>query len=155
METATKSKPAKTQVLEKKSSVALVQQFFGYMGNKQYDQFSNVLAEDIRWTIPGHNPMAGTKVGIPEVVAFLQALNKVNYSAELVYLDGNDTTVVEVHRGKGEAGDIKFNVGAGAVFTIKGGRIVEIWNMADNQFALDDAYNRAFEYAPIPQRLKQ
>ncbi|NJR49617.1 MAG: nuclear transport factor 2 family protein [Leptolyngbyaceae cyanobacterium CSU_1_3] len=32
---------------------------------------AEVFAEDLKWHLPGHHPLAGTKHGIDEVLAFL------------------------------------------------------------------------------------
>jgi ketosteroid isomerase-like protein len=132
----------------------LVPKLFEYLGNQHWDGLrAEVFAPDAVWTIPGHNPISGKKTGVAEIIGFLSVLGRANYQAELVYLDGNTEVVVEVHRGKAEVGTARLDVGAGAVYRFKHGRISEIWNMTDDQFALDAFYWTVFSLKPLPERL--
>ena len=67
-------------------------------------------APNLVWNLPGHHPLAGTKNGPDEVLAFFAALRRANIQVTLdpaadpaTGIDTfGDSTVVEVHRGRGE-----------------------------------------------------
>lgn len=76
-----------------------------------------MLTPDIEWTIPGHHPLAGTKRGVDEVLAFFTELGKGGFQADPLFLEANDEYVLDVHRGWTTAG-------VGQVDTISDGRCV-------------------------------
>ncbi|MGK9127157.1 hypothetical protein M1D52_02385 [Olivibacter sp. SA151] len=72
------------------SNVALIHEFFRIYASNETDQLSNVLAEDIKWHIPGKHPLAGTKVGIPAVVEYLGQLSKAAFQASPIVMGVTD-----------------------------------------------------------------
>ena len=42
----------------------LIDQFFAAYGQRDETGIRQVLAENVKWTFPGHHPISGTKVGI-------------------------------------------------------------------------------------------
>ena len=69
-----------------------------------------IFSPNLIWNLPGHHPLAGTKNGPDEVLAFFAALRRANIQVTLdpaadpaTGIDTfGDSTVVEVHRGRGE-----------------------------------------------------
>lgn len=139
---------------ETSTAVALVQHLYELLGKGDFTAIRNeILAPDIVWHIPGHNPLAGTKRGTDEVIAWLQLLGGVDYSMSLDYLSGDDVHAVEIHSGHGKFGTWEFDCSNSAMYTIRDGRLAEVQNHTSDQFALDTLYNLAFHFRPLPDRL--
>jgi len=135
-------------------NVALVRRFYellaaGDMGALR----AEILAPDIRWRIPGRNPLAGEKRGVDEVLAWVGLLGRTTYKMDLVYLEGNGEYVVEIHHGHGEYGGVAVDCSNSAIYTVKDGRIADVQNHTSDQYGLDAYYGAIFQYAPLPQRL--
>ncbi len=114
----------------------------------------DVFAPDIEWRLPGRHPLAGTKHGAEEVLAFFGQLVKSGIHVDLTGIhDWGDDTVVEVHRGYGTAGDSKLDGINCTHYHIKNGKIQDVQVYVSNQYALDDFFNVVYAYKPIPDRL--
>ncbi|KAB2345563.1 nuclear transport factor 2 family protein [Actinomadura rudentiformis] len=109
-------------------------------------------APDIMWTIPGHHPLAGTKRGVNEVIAFFEQLGRAGMKAEPIFLAADGDWVVDLHRGWSTTPEGLDQVWALA-FRIKNGRIVEAVNYPGDQHAADAYFWRVYPLAPIPKRL--
>ncbi|HEX2313261.1 MAG TPA: nuclear transport factor 2 family protein [Thermomonospora sp.] len=109
-------------------------------------------AADIRWTIPGHHPLAGTKHGVDEVLAFFGQLAKAGFRADPVFLAADGEWVVDLHRGWSttpEGLDLMWAL----AFRIRDGRIAEAVNFPGDQHAADAFFWRVYPLAPLPDRL--
>ena len=116
---------------------------------------SEIFAPDIKWNLPGRHPLAGTKNGADEVLAFFHQLNKTGIQVDLVKIEGwTDDIVVEVHRGHGEAAGHTLDGLNCTHYHVNGGKITEVQVYVSDQYHLDNFFNAVVEYAPIPQRLK-
>lgn len=73
-------------------NVAVVKQFFKYYKNNDVVGFREIFAPDIEWIVPGHHPLAGVKKGIEEVIAYYKQLQKANFRAEVIIIEGNEHT---------------------------------------------------------------
>ena len=139
---------------ETSTVVTLVQRFYDLLGKGDFTAIRNeILAPDIVWHIPGHNPLAGTKQGVDEVIAWLQLLGRVDYTMSLDYLGGDNVHAVEIHSGHGKFGTWEFDCSNSAFYTVRDGRLAEVQNHSSDQFALDTLYNLAFHLRPLPSRL--
>ncbi|WNN88650.1 nuclear transport factor 2 family protein [Gloeocapsopsis dulcis] len=107
----------------------------------------------VSWTIPGHHPLAGTKRGVDEVLAFFQQLAKAKFQAEVLFLGGNDTYVVDVHRGWSNLAQNNIDQLWALLFRIDNSRIIEATNFPSNQHAADAFFWQAYQLKPIPDRL--
>ncbi|MEW9552583.1 nuclear transport factor 2 family protein [Nonomuraea sp. NPDC050783] len=109
-------------------------------------------AADIVWTIPGHHPLAGTKRGADEVLAFFTELARAGFRADPIALAADGDWVIDLHRGwstRPEGLDILWAL----AFRIRGGRIAEAVNFAADQHAADAFFWRRYPLAGIPARL--
>ena len=134
-------------------SLKVVQAFYEAYGKGDLAGIRAVLAPEVRWTIPGHHPLSGTKVDADEIVAYFRQLQKAGFKAELLYLSGNDRYVVDVHRGWGSFGDNKVDMNWVLFYEVRDGKIVNVQNFAGNQHEVDLFFSRTWQLKPIPERV--
>ena len=60
-------------------NVAVVKQFFKYYKKNDIVGLREIFAPDIQWHVPGHHPLAGTKKGVEEVIAYYKQLQNHEY----------------------------------------------------------------------------
>ena len=134
-------------------NVAIIKRYYDAYGKGDLATVREIFAPDITWIIPGHHPLAGTKRGADEVFAFFQQLAKAKFQAEVLFLGGNDSYVVDVHRGFSNLERDNVDQLFALLFRIKDGRIVEATNFATDQHAADAFFWRVYPLKPIPNRL--
>lgn len=152
-------------------NLALVQQMYDCFNRDDLDTIRReVFAPDLVWNLPGHNPVAGTKHGAEEVLAFFAALRQANIEVILdpqadpaTGIDSfGESTVVEVHRGRGtttitDASGSEVQVTLNALncthYQIENGRIARVQVYMSDQHAADTFFNAVYQLAPIPTRL--
>jgi ketosteroid isomerase-like protein len=151
--------------------VALVQRMYECFNRQDLDTIRNeIFAPDIVWNLPGRHPLAGTKYGAEEVIAFFAQLGRANIQVTLdpaadpatrVDIFGEDT-VVEVHRGKGRTTthDASGNETVAVLNTlncthykIRAGRIAEVQVYISDQYSVDTFFSAVYRLKPIPDRL--
>lgn len=134
------------------SNLQRIQAFFTAYAAKNVAGVREVMANDISWTIPGHHPLAGTKRGIDEVLAFFDQLGKANFKAQpLVVVESGDY-VIDHHRGwSEEAGGLDLTWCL--VFRFEGGKIKEVTNFCADQHLADLFFWKVYQLKPIPARL--
>ncbi|WP_133511011.1 nuclear transport factor 2 family protein [Candidatus Thiosymbion oneisti] len=153
------------------ANLALVQRMYDCFNSDDLDTIRReVFAPDLVWNLPGRHPLAGTKYGAEEVLAFFAELRQANIKVTLdpqsdpaTGIDSfGETTVVEVHRGRGttsvsDAGGNQVQVTLNALncthYQIKDGRIAEVQVYISDQYAVDNFFNAVYQLAPIPDRL--
>jgi uncharacterized protein len=137
------------------SNAALIQKMYECFNKGDMDTIrKEVFAPDLVWRLPGRHPLAGTKQGVDEVLAFFAQLVKSNIQVDLVRADDwGDDTVVEVHRGHGEAGGVKLDALNCTHYHIKNGRIADVQVYMSDQYGADNFFCAVFHLAPIPDRL--
>jgi hypothetical protein len=113
-----------------------------------------VFAPDLVWHLPGRHPLAGTKYGPDEVLAFFGQLARSGIQVDLIQVDdfGKDT-VVEVHRGYGQANGATLDALNCTHYTIRNGKISEVQVYLSDQHAADNFFWAVYNLAPIPDRL--
>lgn len=135
-------------------AVALVNKFYECYATGDLETMkSEVLAADVVWRIPGRHPLSGVKHGAEEIVAFFAQLATANMKAEVVYLSGDDTHVVDVHRGWGATDSASMDMLWVLLYRIQDGRIAEVTNFAADQAQADNFFWASYHLAPIPTRL--
>jgi ketosteroid isomerase-like protein len=113
-----------------------------------------LLDPDVRWTVPGHHPLAGTHVGPVEVLALFGRLGRSRFGTEMRFLAQDGDRVVEVHRGwsgHGDGSDI--DLLWSMMFTVRDGRIVSAQGFVSDQAAADLFFTRHNPLRPLPDRL--
>lgn len=135
-------------------AVKLVQRFYEcYATGDLQTLREEVLAPDVVWRIPGRHPLSGPKRGAEEIVAFFSQLAKANMQAEVLYMDGDDSHVVDVHRGWGATATATMDMIWVLYYRIENGRIAEVTNFAADQAQADNFFWATYQLAPVPQRL--
>jgi ketosteroid isomerase-like protein len=114
--------------------------------------WNRYFAADIRWTIPGHHPLAGTKRGVDEVLAFFAELARAGFRAEPIFLAADGEWVVDLHRGWSTT-PAGLDLTWALAFRIHNDRIVEAINYPGDQHAADAYFWQTYPLAPLPTRL--
>ncbi|MDJ0575382.1 MAG: nuclear transport factor 2 family protein [Xenococcaceae cyanobacterium MO_234.B1] len=137
------------------SNVALVQKMYEYIGKGQLDNLrQEVFSPDIKWDVPGRNPLAGTKQGIDEVLAFLGQLAKSGLQVEMLKIDEvSEGRVVELHRVYGESEGLSLDALTVSDYQIQNDRITKIQDYLYNTHEMDQYFNKVYTLKPIPERL--
>ncbi len=135
-------------------NIKVVQDFFAAYGASDLDGIAAVMDENVKWHIPVRHPLAGTKTGRDEVLAFFEQLGTAGFQAEPIYFGADETHVVDIHRGWSNA-DGKPNVDTtwALVYRIENGKIVEATNLSADQDAANTFFWSQYALAPVPERL--
>ena len=134
-------------------NVAIVRQFFKYYEKNDIVGMREIFAPDIEWHVPGHHPLAGTKKGIEEVIAYYKQLQKANFKAEVIILEGNKNYVIDCHRGWASIGNIKLDMNWVLLYTIENRKIKSMQNFPGDQHAADEFFWKVYKLKEIPDRL--
>jgi ketosteroid isomerase-like protein len=144
------------RVTEHDSKLAIIERFFTAYGANDRDGIATVLAEEIEWTIPGHHPLAGTKRGIDEVLAFFAALESVGFKAETSFLEASDEYVVDIHRGYSTSGVGGVDTTWALVWHFNcDGKVDRVFNLSGDQHQMDTFIWANFPLKPLPDRLAE
>ncbi|WP_448572046.1 nuclear transport factor 2 family protein [Trichothermofontia sp.] len=115
---------------------------------------AEVFAEDLKWHLPGHHPLAGTKNGVGEVLAFFGRLRALGLQVTPLGMgELNSGGVVEVYKATGEVNGATLNAFNCNYYTVKDGRIVEVQVLMADQHGYDAFFWQAYQLKPIPDRL--
>jgi ketosteroid isomerase-like protein len=134
--------------------IEAVGRFFTAYAANDLDGISQVLSEDIQWTIPGHHPLSGIKHGVQEVVAFFTQLAKSGFQADPLFLEANEEYVVDVHRGWTTEGTGKVDTLWALVWHFNSdGKVDKVVNLSADQHQMDAFVWSNYTLAPIPDRL--
>lgn len=129
-----------------------IEAFFTAYASKDVARVRDVMASDVTWFIPGHHPLAGTKRGVEEVLAFFDQLGKANFQAQPIAIAVAGDYVIDHHRGwsaKGSGLDITWCL----VFRFENDRIKEVINFSSDQHKADLFFWSVYSLKPIPERL--
>jgi uncharacterized protein len=155
----------------RQGNLALVQRMYDCFNRDDLDTIRNeIFARDLVWNLPGRHPLAGTKNGAEEVLAFFAQLRQANIQVTLdpqndpaTGIDSfGENTVVEVHRGSGtttvrDASGNEQQVTLNALncthYQIRDGRIAQVQVYMSDQHAADNFFNAVYRLKPIPDRL--
>lgn len=137
------------------SAMSVVANMYECFNRGDLDTIRNdIFAPELVWHLPGRHPLAGTKTGADEVLAFFHQLNKSGIAVDLVNIaEWTEGIVVEVHRGHGTAKGQTLDGINCTHYHVRGGKIAEVQVYVANQYHLDNFFNAVYEYAPIPNRL--
>lgn len=132
-------------MVEMHPNLTLINSFFNAYGDNDIDEISKILAEDIKWHIPGAHPLSGTKTGVNEVLAFFKSLNKGLFKAEPIVMGVNDSYVIDCHRNWSnlENEDNLDNMSC-LLWKIENNKIVEVFNFPQNQHIVDAFFTKLY-----------
>jgi ketosteroid isomerase-like protein len=134
----------------------IINKFFDAYGRKDLEGIKDVVASNVKWTIPGHHPLSGTKSGINEVISFFDLLGRSDFKAEPIIFGVNDNYVVDCHRGwsnrqDGNNVDMLWCL----LWKIENGKIIEVVNFAGDQHVADLFFHKAYQLKPLPDRIAE
>jgi len=134
--------------------LATIQAFFAAYAATDREAISAALADDIEWTIPGHHPLAGTKHGREEVIAFFDALAEAGFKAETFFLEASDEYVVDIHRGYSTRGVGNVDTTWALVWHFNADdKVDRVINLSADQHQMDRFIWDNFQLQPLPGRL--
>lgn len=113
---------------------------FGAFVQDDLEALREVVADDVRWTIPGTSVLAGTYVGVPEVLAMLGRaveLTGGSYATVLQYVLADDENAVAAFRATGRRNGAELDVEQLLVCRFDGERIAEVRALPLDQAAFD------------------
>jgi ketosteroid isomerase-like protein len=126
-------------------NLTLINNFFTAYGSNDLDGIKRVLAQDIRWHIPGEHPLSGTKKGISEVLDFFEKLSKGAFKAEPIVMGVNDNYVIDCHRNWSNLEDTEnLNAMSCLLWRIENNQIAEVYNFPENQKDVDVFFKNLF-----------
>ena len=134
------------------TNLSKITAFFSAYASKDVSAVRDVMAENILWHIPGHHPLAGTKSGIREVLAFFDLLGKADFKAQPLVIAEHGDYVVDHHRGWSTAGS-GLDVTWCLVFRFEEGKISEVTNFCSDQHKADLFFHEIYKLRPLPDRL--
>lgn len=101
---------------------------------------ADLLREDVAWTIPGRNALAGRHEGRDAALAALRRaieLTGGTYVTELEHVLADDEQVVALYRARGEREGRTLDVRQALVCRVEGGRWVDVHALPFDQHAFD------------------
>ena len=126
-------------------NLALIHSFFQAYATTDLAGIRKVLAENIRWHIPGNHPLSGTKKGVDEVLEYFRMLGRAAFKAEPIVMGVNDTYVIDCHRNWSNIEDEEnLNNMSCLLWKIHGNQIVEVYNFPEDQHKVDAFFTRAY-----------
>lgn len=136
-------------------NVAIVERMYECFNRGDMDSIrQEIFAPDLVWRLPGHHPLSGTKNGADEVIAFFGQLNKAGIQVDLINIDAwGEDTVVEVHRGHGQAKGAVLDALNCTHYQIRDGKIANVQVYISDQYTVDHFFSAAYALKPIPDRL--
>ena len=115
---------------------------------------AEVFAPDIVWHLPGHHPLAGTKNGVAEVLAFFGKLRSLG--AQVTPLEMGELSnggVAEIYRATATTDGAEMKALNCNYYTITDGKITEVHVLMADQHNYDDFMWAAIQLKPLPDRL--
>lgn len=113
---------------------------FAAFGVRDLDAVRELFSGDVRWTIPGRSALAGTYVGLADVLAMLGravALTDGSYRTELAYVLADDEHAAAAYRATGRRGGEELDIEQLLLCRFAGGRIVEVQALPTDQARFD------------------
>jgi uncharacterized protein len=133
----------------------VVRAFFGGIAAGDAERSCRTLLDPhVRWTVPGHHPLAGTHIGPVQVLALFGQLGRSRFRTEMWFLAQDGERVVEVHRGRsGHDDGSDIDLLWSMTFTVREGRIVSAQGFVSDQAAADLFFTHHNPLRPLPDRL--
>jgi len=115
---------------------------------------AEVFADDIVFHLPGHHPLAGTKHGVNEVLAFFGRLRALGAQVQPLGIgELSSGGVAEVYHAQAEVNGVKLEAINCNYYTIRNGKIAEVQVMMADQHNYDAFIWEGVALKPLPDRL--
>ncbi len=132
--------------MESHPNITLIHDFFKAYSTNDTEAIGRILAEDIKWHIPGTHPLSGTKLGVKAVLAYFQQLHKGHFKAEPIVMGVNDNFVIDCHRNWSNLeGEENLNNMSCLLWKIENGKIAEVHNFPENQQIVDVFFSKLYK----------
>lgn len=136
------------------STVSVVQRMYECFNQGDMETIrTEVFADDLVWHLPGHHPLAGTKHGADEVIAFFGQLVKSGIKVDLISITGTDDAVYEVHKGYAVSNGATLDALNCTVYQIRDGKIAEVQVYLSDQHGADTYFWANYDLKALPDRL--
>lgn len=127
-------------------NLTLIHDFFAAYETNDLEGITQVLADDIKWHIPGEHPLSGTKTGIQQVLEFFKRLGKAAFKAEPIVMGVNDDYVIDCHRNWSNLeGGENLDAMSCLLWKIENKQIKEVHNFPQNQKEVNQFFNEHFK----------
>lgn len=137
------------------SNVEVVHKMYGCFKTGDMETLKNeVFAPDIVWHLPGHHPLAGTKNGVGEVLAFFGKLRTLG--AQVTPLEMGELSnggVAEIYKAHADGDGVSMEAFNCNYYTIKDGKITEVQVLMADQHNYDAFISAMVKLKPLPDRL--
>jgi ketosteroid isomerase-like protein len=121
--------------------VAIVRRGYEAFSKGDTDTLRELIAADAVHRLPGENQLSGDFKGIDAILGMYGQLFELSGGTISVepqmFLTDNQGTVVAVHRASAQRGDKSFEENAAIVFTVRGGKAVELHELVEDVEARD------------------
>jgi ketosteroid isomerase-like protein len=115
---------------------------------------AEIFAPDLVWHLPGRSPVAGDKQGVDEVLGFFGSLRKLGLTVTPEGMTPlGEEKVAEFYHATGAAGGAELKAYNCNLYTVRGGRIVEVQVFMADQYGYDAFAWAGFQLKPLPDRL--
>lgn len=122
-------------------NATLIRRGYELFSNGDMDGFTELLADDVIWHVPGRCPVSGTYKGREAVVGYLSALGEL--SGGTYQIDGvhdvvaNDDHVVGLHHSVATRPGKTYDHNETVVFHVRDGRITGVWEVYSDLYEID------------------
>jgi uncharacterized protein len=123
---------------------AIVREGYDAFVRGDIEAVANFLDPDVLWHVEGTSPLAGTYKGHDELRAFFfRVVEMTGGTVTIAARDiiANDDNVIVLTTMKAKRDDKELDDDGVAVFRIRDGKAVEVWNFAEHQGALDSFFS--------------
>jgi uncharacterized protein len=122
----------------------LVRRGYNAFAQGDMDTLRELFDPGIVWHFPGRSPMAGDHRGTDAVLGFFgrtMELTAGTFRAELHEVVADDQHTVGLHLARGEREGRTLEDREVLVFHVRDGRIVEVWQYIEDQYAYDEFFS--------------
>ena len=119
----------------------LVRRGFDAFATGDVDTLRELLDQDAVWHAPGRNPVAGDHQGVDAILGFFARTMEVTggtFRVEVHDVIANDEHAVAIYVSRGQREGRTLDNKNVLVSHIRNGRLVEAWQLSEDQYAADE-----------------
>jgi ketosteroid isomerase-like protein len=136
------------RLLEEEPAAALVRRFHelqaAFYRGGPVEPLTDLLAEDVRWHVPGRSAIAGDYTGRDQVLAYFtrrRALAEATFRLEVREVVARADLVFQLVGGTVERSGESHSWETAGVLRVSGGRIHECWLLPFDQYLFDEIWS--------------
>ena len=122
-------------------NAALIRRGYEAFNSGDMATLQEIIAEDAVWHAAGRSRLSGQKRGRDAILGFFGQIAEISggtFRAELHDVIANDEHAVGLHTGTGQRDGQSLRIRTAIVFHLRGGKISEAWEHAEDTQALDE-----------------